>query len=88
MCRRERRPLPPQILNAPRLRAGLELYYQAFEDLHADRQLGFGAVGRIPWAVVDDWADRHGLTDDQRDELHRLIPKMDEVFVEHVGGKK
>jgi hypothetical protein len=83
MCRRERRPIPPQIANAPRLRPGLELFYHAFEDLNSERQIGFGSIGRIPWSAIEAWADRHELPDDLREELHFVLRKMDKVFVDH-----
>jgi hypothetical protein len=37
MCRRERRPIPPQIANAPRLRPGLELFPWSAIEAWADR---------------------------------------------------
>lgn len=88
MCRRERRPLPPQIVNAPRLRAGLEMFYSAFWDLSSDRALGFGSVGRIPWSSIEAWADRHELSWDQREELHFVIRKMDRIYIDHVQKDK
>jgi len=88
MCRRERRPLPPQLLNSPHLRAGLELFYGAFWDLTTERQLGFGSVGQIPTSAIDDWADRHELNWNQREELKFVIRKMDPVYIDHVSEKK
>lgn len=88
MCRRERRPIPPQIKNAPRLRPGLELFYSAFWDMNSERQIGFGAVGRIPWSSIEAWADRHDLTWNQREELHFVLGKMDREFIDHVNSKK
>lgn len=75
---RERLQLPERIKNAPELEMGLELYYGAFFDLHTCR--GGWGDGYIPWTAIDEYCDRLGLSDDQREDMHYYIREMDEQY--------
>lgn len=88
MCRREGRPIPPQIKNAPRIVTGAEFYYEAFDDLLSEMpNNGFG-LGRIPWSSIERWADQHGLGIGARRSLHFILRKLERVFIDHHEPKK
>lgn len=81
-CIRERRPLPAAILNAPALELGLELYYAGFMDLTTDRSIGYGE-GPIPWSSVERYCDRHDIDDEQREDFHYHVRRLDNAYLEH-----
>lgn len=83
---REGIPLPHKIENAPSLLPGLELYYIAFIDLMASRQMGF-AVGAIQWEVVQYYCDSHRLRKDQCDDMHYHIKNLDTFYINHSAKK-
>lgn len=60
---------------------GLELFYGAFMDLTTCRGTGYGTEGPIPWTVVRQWADIHGLDEEQIEDLEYFIPRMDEAYL-------
>lgn len=74
-------PLPDTVKNAPELTVGLELYWFAFQNLVNDRSIGV-SVGPISWTTIEDYADRIGVSEDQREALHHHIGKMDVAFIE------
>lgn len=80
-------PLPERIQNAPELEMGLELFYNAFMDLTSCRGAGYGTEGPIPWTVVRQWADVHGLSEEQTEDLEYHIPRMDEAYLTHKAKK-
>lgn len=54
-------------------------YFDAWQKLSSVRPLGaFGGAGRIPFDVIDVYADRHGVDADQ---LSRMLWAMDEVYL-------
>lgn len=77
---RGRMPLPKAIQNAPSLFMGLELYYGAFVDLNTCR-IGMGD-GPISWMAVHEYAAINKFDEDQTEDLHYYITKMDEAFRE------
>lgn len=72
--------MPERIINKPILLPGLELYYIMFFDLIHDRDIGF-SVGYIKWQTIENYANSNGFSYSQKLSAHRLIPKMDEVFL-------
>lgn len=76
--------LPPSIQNKPQLTIGLDLYWKAFVDLSADREIGM-AEGPIPWSAVHLWAQRRGIHGDDFERLWFIIHDMDVVYMEHQG---
>lgn len=83
---RERRPVPPSILNAPELRFGLEMYYGAFLDLLTCRAIGT-ALGPIPWTAINQYAKAYDYTDEQEDDLQFYVSRMDNAYLEHLRKK-
>jgi hypothetical protein len=67
---------------APELRVGLELYLDAFWDLHTCRGSGMGE-GPISWLSIDAYATARGLDTEQRYDLHHHIRAMDRAYLEH-----
>lgn len=63
-------PVPESIVNAPKLRSGLEFFYKAFWDLNHDRDVGM-AEGGIPWSAIDRYAQRYEY--DDIDDFERLV---------------
>jgi hypothetical protein len=65
----------------------LHWIWRAWHRLHHDRPwIGGGMAapqpGRIPWAVVMAWADRHGYPPDQADVLDRCCQVLDGVYLD------
>lgn len=85
-CKRERRPLPPSITNAPDLRLGLEMYYGAYFDLTTCRPIGM-AAGPIPWTAVNQYARAYDYNGEQEDDLQFYISRMDAAYLDWVGKK-
>lgn len=80
-------PLPDKIANAPELFLGLELYYKAFLDLTTCRGQGYGTEGPIGWLVIKEYADAHGLSIEQRDDLFYHIQHMDAAYLNFKASK-
>lgn len=85
-CNRRRKPLPKTIREAPELRHGLGLYYEAFNELDTCRSFGMG-VGPIPWSAVQEYALTYGYSTEQADDLHFFIQRMDVAYRKHVSKK-
>jgi hypothetical protein len=85
-CARNKRPLPPKILNKPELVVGLELYLEAYMDLQGDR--GGMGDGRIPWTAVQKYADVHGYEGELLEALHYHIRALDDAWLRHVQGER
>lgn len=66
-----------RLMNRPELWPGTELYWQAFLDLHADRNPG----GAITWTVMRAWAETHQLTTEQFTDMVYLLRVMDNAYV-------
>lgn len=81
MCLQERRPLPDFIKNAPELMPGLELYLNAFWELHTCRQIGFG-VGPIPWTAVRHYGNMLDLDELEFSEFSYLIKQLDSAYLQ------
>ena len=51
------------------------------------RSASFG-IGPIDWKTIEDYCDRIGVDDDQREAMHHHIRAMDDAFVEFKSRKK
>lgn len=78
---RMNRPIPEEILNRPQLYPGLELFYEAFNELSSCRSIGMG-IGPIPWTATNVWADHKELQGEQREYLFYHIRAMDNAYLE------
>lgn len=56
--------------------------HDAFVSLSADRPVGMG-IGAIPFASIDAWARRRGLSEWEFDRLERAIRTLDDAFRSH-----
>ena len=74
-------PLPDKIKNAPILRLGLELFYNAFWDLDSCRNSGWG-MGPIPWLAMRDYATTFGFTEEQEEDLYYHVRLMDNAYLD------
>lgn len=83
---RDGQPLPDHIQNAPELTQGLELFYNAFQDLSSCRTAGM-SLGPIPWTAMDQYCVRYGINGEQRDDLFHHVEKLDEAYREYVEKK-
>jgi len=80
-------PLPEKIANAPSLLPGLELYYQAFDDLMSSRQLGM-SVGPLSWETVQKYCDFMSLGPVQTEAMHYHMREMDTVYLTFLMKKQ
>lgn len=77
---REGLELPARIKNAPSMPFGLQLYYTAFFELSSCRQASMG-VGPISWLAVQDYGLALGLDEDQIEDLHFFVRKLDNEYI-------
>ena len=80
----------PSLNNRPQLSFGQSIYFKAYSDLQADRQIGM-AVGSIPWSSLLKWAQREGMAGDDDFELLcyniRMMENAAHEFQERKKGK-
>lgn len=79
-------PLPAEILNAPRLFEGLEIYFQAFFDLDTERFHGNGLMP-IPWSAILRYARFNDFDDRQTRDLMFYISRMDAWNLKRLADK-
>lgn len=77
--------LPPK----PDVLPHLKWVWRAWHRLSSDRiwiPVGMGAPipARIPWSVVKDYAETHGLSMAEFFYMDHLMGAMDAVFIQHV----
>lgn len=78
--------LPDHLANAPRLTAGLELFYNAFQDLASCRSLGM-SLGPIPWTAIDHYCQRFDIIGLQEEDLFYHVEKLDKTYRDEVEKK-
>lgn len=69
-----------EILNAPELELGLELYWVAFCELNTCRPPAMAGAAPIPWTAAVQWAEIHELNEVQTERLHLLLGRMDKAY--------
>jgi hypothetical protein len=85
---RRKQPLPERIADAPRLRPGLDLFWEAFQALTSCRSVsGFGPPSRIPWTAIDRYSERHGHSYDLALSMVEILGEMDEAYLYFVAKK-
>lgn len=77
-CMRENLPLPDKIANAPVLLEGLDLYYEAFQNLVGDRG---SAELPISWLAIHTYCRQFDLSEEQEQAMHHHIKEMDSVYL-------
>jgi len=85
-CYAWKRKIPNAILDAPELHLGLEFYFTAFYELNTTRSVGWSA-GPIPYFSVAEYAMLHDLDEEETEDLHYHIRRMDKAFLEHNAKK-
>ena len=85
-CYAWKRKVPDAILNAPELFLGLEFFFSAFMALNTCRAVGWSA-GPIPYPSVEEYAWLHELDEEESEDLHYHIRRMDCAFLE-LNAKK
>lgn len=81
---------PPEfIANAPQLLPGLELYFEAFQELSTCRPyIGLeGMPGPIPWTAIDRYGLAHGFEEEGLDYLVSMVRALDDEFLTHMRDK-
>lgn len=81
---KKRGSLPKILQNEPVLPESCRLYWKAFCDLTTCRPAG---GGNIPWTVVGDWADEHGLDEGQRFVLREVVDRVDREYLSYSARK-
>lgn len=81
------RPIPAKIQNAPQLRPGLDLYYDAFLDMNSCRASGMG-IGQISWATIIEYSVAMQFSEEQTEDLMHHIRAMDHAYLEHWNKKQ
>ena len=79
--------MPDRIRNAPRLIPGLQLYFQAFFDLDAERKHDFG-LAPIPRSVIVAYCDELELDDEQREDMLFHVREMDKAHLKRLDEKR
>lgn len=82
-----REPLPDRIKNAPKLFAGLQLYFQAFFDLDAERSHQFGFQA-IPRSAIVNYCDELELDDEQRADMLHHVRGMDRAHLARLEANR
>ncbi len=74
----------PNVPEAPELRIGLQLYFQAFLDLDGERMQ---ALFPIPWTSIKSYATAFELDEEQTEDLFFFDKKMDEAHLSRMAKK-
>lgn len=73
-------PVPEKMKNKPMLRPDLRFFWMAFLDLSSERTMGM-SEGPIPWSAAVSYANWHGLSHEETEDLWFLIGRMDEAYL-------
>lgn len=79
-------PVPDRIANAPELEIGLHIYLQAFLDLDSERSHANGLTA-IPWSSITSYANAFGFDDEQTEDLHYLVRRLDHEHLKRLQAK-
>lgn len=64
---------------------GLELYLRCFYELDSCRAI---AEGLIPWTAIDQWCSALNMNDEEREDVHYLVQRLDNAYLEHQSSKR
>ena len=79
-CLRQGKELPDSLQNCPALGFGLELYFDAFNELNMDRPIGM-TEGRIPRRDIIDYCKELDLSEEETEDLLYHIRGLDGVYL-------
>lgn len=71
------------LANEPEVAYAGQEAWRAFWRLSSSRALGMGAVGGIPWPVIDRYAERYEVQDFE--VFYRLVKALDDAYTERVN---
>ncbi|PZQ19337.1 MAG: hypothetical protein DI565_00680 [Ancylobacter novellus] len=78
---------PAALARKPAIGRGLGLYWRAFSDLSAEREVGLSGPRPIGFSAIDRWARRYRVDDvDGFDRLKRFVRAMDAEWMKGVRG--
>lgn len=82
--------VPKALENRPLLLSGLDLYFEAYNELSYDRPAGFdGVAGPIPWSSIIKWCELRGISDiNDIGTCIRYIRAMEQKEYEINGNKE
>ena len=88
-CERTGMPLPDYAKRAAPKRTGcIDFYYTAFQSLTTCRQFSEAGIGRIPWNVIMEYADRCGMVEYEADFFAEVIERTDSEYVNRANRKQ
>lgn len=79
-------PIPARILNAPKVRKGLQFYLDAFNELDTERNHNNG-IERIPRSKIVEYANDIGLDSDFKADLIEIVLRLDYAHTERLKAK-
>ena len=80
--------IPDPLRLKPDMVDHLSTIWRDFFELSSTRNLGFGAVGPIPWIAISAYAERMGINDpDEFERFTTLIRIMDGEYLTFIGEK-
>jgi hypothetical protein len=84
----DRKVEPPKwFFDKPELLPGQEFYIDSFDQLTSCRQLVSGAVGRIPWTALVEYAEVYGLSWPDLLLFQYILSQMDTYYIEWVHNE-
>ena len=75
------------MLNRPELMPGLKFYFDAFNELCTERQLGM-AVGLIPWSKIMEYGKHYDLEHYELDRLLKYVRVLESTMQKNIDKKK
>lgn len=78
---------PKWFFDKPELLPGQEFYINSFDRLSTTRSFGQGAVGRIPWTAVTQYAQAFELDWNEYLLFQEIILLLDTLYVEWVADR-
>jgi len=86
---KRKHPIPEAIQNAPDLLPGLNVFYDAFLELHSERPAAFSGIRSIPASKVREAAIRLGYVEEEdQDYFYTMIRKMDLFTMKFITDKQ
>lgn len=83
-CKIYNLPIPDKIRNAPKLLPGLDIFFNAFQDL---RQFGFDEHP-IKWPDVNSYCEHNEISGMQRHVMFMHIAEMDKKYLSIMSKNK
>lgn len=85
-CQKNNTKLPEAVANAPKLDFGNQWYFDVWQELSNDRQIGFGC-GPIPSSSIRDYGIAEQLTSIEIEDLRYLLRELDIEYLQYQEKK-